>query len=92
MPDGWPTHIYGLILYSLGNFIFDQFGEDENETAVARLSIGTNTRSLELIPMRIEKGFPRTATEKETQATLQRIASWSSPEVSENLLDGLITW
>ncbi|MBI2473171.1 AmmeMemoRadiSam system protein B [Candidatus Uhrbacteria bacterium] len=82
----------GLILYSLGNFIFDQFGEDENETLVARLSIVGNTRSLNLIPMRIEKGFPRLATEKETQTTLQRIASWSSPELSDTLLDGSVNW
>jgi len=90
--QGIETYKEGLILYSLGNFIFDQFGEDENETVVARFSIGKNTRSLELIPMRIEKGFPRTATEKETQTTLQRMASWSSLELSDNLLDGLITW
>ena len=82
----------GLILYSLGNFVFDQFGEDENESIMARFSFEEKMRSLELIPMRIVRGFPRAATEEEKQFTLARMASWSEPDISEDLLDGKIHW
>ena len=75
----------GLIFYSLGNFIFDQIGTDENESLVAKIawndpSTGsgpTATRTLELVPMRIVGTFPRVATDAEAAATIARIASWS---------------
>ena len=82
----------GLILYSLGNFVFDQFGEDENESVVARFSFEEKTRSIELIPMRIKRGFPRVAIEEEQRSTMAIIASWSEPDISEDLLDGKIHW
>ncbi|HBP00552.1 MAG: hypothetical protein UU48_C0007G0006 [Candidatus Uhrbacteria bacterium GW2011_GWF2_41_16] len=82
----------GLILYSLGNFIFDQIGEDENETMVAKINWKGKERTLELIPMRIKGSFPRTVTDAEKDVTLRRVSSWSDANISDDLLDGMINW
>ena len=69
----------GLIFYSLGNFVFDQIGTDENESLVAKLRWHEDgSRTLELVPMRIVGTFPRVATDEEASSTIARIASWSS--------------
>ncbi len=93
---GIETYHDGLILYSLGNFVFDQDGVDQNESAVAKLAFPTaenGTRSLELIPMRIRGTFPRVATENERLATLARIATWSNNALPEDFATtGRLEW
>ncbi|MFH1089846.1 MAG: AmmeMemoRadiSam system protein B [Candidatus Uhrbacteria bacterium] len=90
--EGIEKYKDGLILYSLGNFIFDQFGEPENESVVARISWRGEEKNLELIPMRIENYFPRPATEVEKTATLESLASWSDESLSEEIGSGRIKW
>ena len=69
----------GLILYSLGNFIFDQIGSDENESLVVKFRWNDDgSRTFELVPVRIVGTFPRVATDAEAVTTIARIASWSS--------------
>lgn len=76
--QGIETYNGGLILYSLGNFVFDQVGEDENESLVVRLTWNDDgTRSLKLVPMRIAGTFPRVASEAERVATIGRMIGWS---------------
>jgi poly-gamma-glutamate synthesis protein (capsule biosynthesis protein) len=82
----------GLILYSLGNFIFDQIGEAQNESVLARVTWKDDDRTLELVPARIDGFFPRAATADETILTLDRIASWSDEAIAEELRDGVIHW
>jgi poly-gamma-glutamate synthesis protein (capsule biosynthesis protein) len=89
--EGIERYQDGLILYSMGNFIFDQIGADQNETMVARLTIG-DKRTLELIPMRIRSRFPKPATKEERQATLDRVASWSDESMREEIKTGKINW
>ncbi len=90
--EGIEKYKDGLILYSLGNFIFDQFGEPENESVVARISWSGEEKSLELIPMRIENYFPRPVTEVEKTATLDSLASWSDVSLSEEIRSERIDW
>lgn len=92
--QGVETYQDGLILYSLGNFVFDQVGEDENESMVAKIVWNDDgTRSLELIPMRIVGTFPRAATNEERLETFERIAEWSGAELSADFIDvGTLAW
>ncbi len=93
--QGIETYNNGLILYSLGNFIFDQIGEDQNESLIVNLTWNENgTRFLELVPMQINGYFPRPATDQEREDTLARIITWSKnmefPE--EFATDGKFSW
>jgi poly-gamma-glutamate synthesis protein (capsule biosynthesis protein) len=82
----------GLILYSLGNFIFDQLGEDQNTSVVARMTLGEDERTLELLPIRIEGFFPREATEAEKIVSLTSLGAWSEASLADDLLDGTLVW
>ncbi len=92
--QGVETYGGGLILYSLGNFVFDQIGEDENESVVAKVAWnGDGTRTLELVPMRVVGTFPRIATNEERLATLGRIVGWSDAEFPGGFATaGTLTW
>ncbi|PKK38858.1 hypothetical protein ABB02_01863 [Clostridiaceae bacterium JG1575] len=57
-----PIEVYkdGVILYSLGNFTTDQPWTKSKETVIARYFVQADgTRRLELIPMQIHEGAPR---------------------------------
>lgn len=92
--QGIETYNGGLILYSLGNFVFDQIGEEENESVVARIAWNEDgTRTLELVPMRIVGTFPRVATNDDRVSTLDRIAEWSEMELpAEFTTTGSLSW
>ncbi|MEI6511409.1 MAG: AmmeMemoRadiSam system protein B [Candidatus Uhrbacteria bacterium] len=76
--EGIEKYKDGLILYSLGNFVFDQVGEDQNESIVVKFHWNADgTRAFELVPMRIVGTFSREATAAESVWTIGRIASWS---------------
>lgn len=82
----------GLILYSLGNFVFDQEGFDQNETMVARIEWLGERKQLEMIPMRIVGGFPRMADEQQKKETLSRLAGWSDAALREQIETGELFW
>jgi len=86
------TYHKGLILYSMGNFVFDQKGFDQNETMVAHILFGDKKHQVELTPMRIEGDFPREATPDEQEVTLMRLASWSDKSLTEQILTGTVQW
>ena len=86
------TYNDGLILYSMGNFVFDQSGFDENETMVARVILEKENRRVEFTPMRIDGYFPREATMNEQEKTLMRLASWSDESLTEQILAGVVRW
>jgi poly-gamma-glutamate synthesis protein (capsule biosynthesis protein) len=97
--QGIETYRGGLVLYSLGNFVFDQVGEDQNETMVARVTVAPSPgdgergeRTLELVPMRIRDTFPHAATFDESRVTLERVASWSDPVLASQITSGRIRW
>ncbi|MFH1252869.1 MAG: AmmeMemoRadiSam system protein B [Candidatus Uhrbacteria bacterium] len=90
--EGIEKYKDGLIFYSLGNFIFDQFGEDENESLVVRLGWNGEEKSVELLPAKIDGYFPRPATEEEYSAALERLASWSDESLQEEIKNGVVNW
>jgi poly-gamma-glutamate capsule biosynthesis protein CapA/YwtB (metallophosphatase superfamily) len=61
----------GLIVYSLGNFVFDGFTQPENNTVIFTASLSAKgVDEYAWIPVVIEDGLPRMATEQEAAAIL----------------------
>lgn len=61
----------GLIVYSLGNFVFDGFTQPENYTAIFTASLSASgVDEYSWIPVVIDDGLPRMATEQEAAAIL----------------------
>ncbi len=90
-----PIELYngGFIAYSMGNFIFDQIGTDQNESLAIHITWnddGTNTATFD--PLRIRSTFPRAATADERAATLTRLAEWGDASLTEELTKGEISW
>jgi poly-gamma-glutamate synthesis protein (capsule biosynthesis protein) len=64
----------GLIAYSLGNFIFDEFDGAANDTAILKVQLGRGgVLNFEWLPMMIDNGFPRPANAEEAERVLQRV-------------------
>jgi len=73
-------HGDGLIIYSLGNFVFDMAADRTYESVAVRLILAEGRlRRAELLPIRIERGSyaPRLATGDDARARLRDIRSWS---------------
>ncbi len=65
----------GLIAYSLGNFVFDDFGLEQNLTAILLVTIGPGgVESYNWSPVSIVNGLPRLATREEAITILQMVA------------------
>ena len=57
-----------LIAYSIGNFVFDYFTGRPNDTAIMDVTIGAGgVKSVKWIPIEIQNGFPRPATDAEAK-------------------------
>ncbi len=68
------TYNGGLIAYSLGNFIFDEFDGAANDTAILAVQLGRGgVLGFEWLPMVIENGSPRAATPDESERILRRV-------------------
>ena len=70
------TEVYhgGLIVYSLGNFIFDGFGFPENYSAIFSATLSpAGVEEYEWTPVVIENGLPRLATPTESDLVLSRV-------------------
>lgn len=70
----------GLILYSLGNFIFDQmWSEETREGVVAKITFyDTEIEELELIPIKIyDYSQPRVLSDKDSKQILQRMSDFT---------------
>ncbi len=70
----------GLIIYSLGNLVFDMASDQTYETAAFDLKLEAGRLvGLEIIPLRIGRGtyVPALAKEADARAILQGIRSWS---------------
>lgn len=65
----------GVILYSLGNFVFDQFFSADVQTGlVARITFGDdNNPSVELFPVKIEGVQPRVLEGQEGEVVMQQL-------------------
>lgn len=66
------------VFYSLGNFVFDQwFMEETQEGLGIELIFNYASTQINLIPFKIDKGFPRIATEAEGKEILQKFYEYS---------------
>ncbi len=65
----------GLILYSLGNFVFDNFGFPENYSAIFTATLTKDgVGEYTWVPVVVEEGLPRLATDEEAGEVLARVA------------------
>ncbi|MBU0927646.1 MAG: CapA family protein [Spirochaetes bacterium] len=81
----------GLIIYSLGNFIFDMAADHTYETAAIRLVLsGGALDRIEIVPIRIERGtfVPSLATSEDSRARILDIERWSGRLGVETAEDG----
>jgi poly-gamma-glutamate synthesis protein (capsule biosynthesis protein) len=59
----------GLIAYSLGNFVFDQYAGIANATIILRVVLGRNgVQSYDYVPVLIDNGLPHVITAQEVPA------------------------
>ncbi len=79
------------IVYSLGNFIFDQdWSKETNYGLAVGLGLSEKASELKLFPIKIEKSQPFLLTGEERQARLDRLASVSNAALSERIKRGKI--
>lgn len=79
------------ILYSLGNFIFDQyFSAATQESLAVDLTIDDDELTISFLPLRSSGSIPRLMNEGEKNNFFRKFATWSelSAETKELLLDG----
>ena len=84
----------GIIIYSLGNFVFDQYFDEEVQTGLsAKLAFEEGTASIELIPVTSlnSPAQPQIMGTKERLIFLEKLAKRSSPELAEAILAGHIS-
>ncbi len=70
---------HGLIVYSLGNFIFDQTTKERNESVLLQATIQEcGVAEARILPIQIRHSQPRITTGTEGRPILERIASLSA--------------
>ncbi len=85
----------GIVFYSLGNFIFDQYWEDAVLEGLALdLSVeGENSWHIKLVPVESKsvRLQPREMVDKERETFLSELALRSDPSLSESIRKGVIS-
>lgn len=72
--QGTEKYKNGFIIYSLGNFVFDGYKGDANDTAILEATLDRQGVSdLKWIPIEIENGLPRPANDIEAARILARV-------------------
>lgn len=81
------------VFYSLGNYIFDQYWNSEVQTGytVALTVDKKGSVSYKLIPVKSTQSVPRVMTEEEETAFLLEMSKKSSPELEQEIRQGVIT-
>ncbi|MBI4138780.1 CapA family protein [Candidatus Uhrbacteria bacterium] len=79
------------ILYSLGNFVFDQdWSEETREGLAALLTFSDRDVAIDLLPVRIDQSQPRLLEGASRDARLRRLSSLSDPSLTNQILNGKI--
>lgn len=79
------------IVYSLGNFIFDQYWSEETQQGLAvKVLLSDDEMRIELNPVHIDKSRPRFLDGKERDDRLLRLSSISDPSLTTQILQGQI--
>ncbi len=69
--QGYEQYGGGLIVYSLGNFVFDGFGFPENYSAIFTATLtGDGVADFGWVPVVVENGLPRLASGEEAEQIL----------------------
>ncbi len=77
------------VIYSLGNYVFDQYWDDEVERGLAALvTIEGDSLFVELVPVRTDRARPRLQDESESRAFLEDIARRSDESVRSAVVRG----
>ncbi|MBI5654736.1 CapA family protein [Candidatus Uhrbacteria bacterium] len=80
------------IVYSLGNFIFDQdWSKETNYGLAVGLDVAENASELKLFPIKIEKSQPFLLTGTERQTRLDRLAEISDTKLADEIKRGTIS-
>ncbi len=84
-----------VVAYSLGNFLFDapeRFVKATSDTMIFQVSLDkSGVRSLQMLPMKIEKARPRAATKIEAAIALQTLKKLCA-ELGTKLENGRVAW
>jgi poly-gamma-glutamate synthesis protein (capsule biosynthesis protein) len=68
------TYQAGLIVYSLGNFVFDGFGFPENYSAIFSATLTrAGVQSFDWIPVVVEAGLPQPASPADAARVLELV-------------------
>lgn len=87
--DAHPNDKKGLIFYSLGNFIFDQyFSPDTQEGLAAGINITDEKIDIFLYPLKSEKSRPRLMAGEEKENFFEKFISWS--KISEEYKNQIV--
>ncbi|MFZ6015857.1 MAG: AmmeMemoRadiSam system protein B [Patescibacteria group bacterium] len=79
------------IIYSLGNFIFDQdWSRETNYGLVAGLVLGPENSDIYLFPIQINKSQPQILTGADRQTRLDRLANISNPALADQIKSGIL--
>jgi poly-gamma-glutamate capsule biosynthesis protein CapA/YwtB (metallophosphatase superfamily) len=65
----------GLIVYNLGNFVFDGFGEPSNYSAIFKATLTpSGVSDYSFVPVMVDEGVPRLATPAEAEVITARLS------------------
>ena len=65
----------GLIVYNLGNFVFDGFGQTSNYSAIFSATLTPDgITEYSFVPVMVERGVPRLATAEEAKVVFARLS------------------
>jgi poly-gamma-glutamate synthesis protein (capsule biosynthesis protein) len=79
------------IVYSLGNFVFDQdFSKETREGLALKLTVDGTHVSIEPIPIQIDLSQPRMAEGDERVRRLAHLAEISDPSLREQIQRGKV--
>jgi poly-gamma-glutamate synthesis protein (capsule biosynthesis protein) len=80
--QGYVFQNHQAIAYSEGNFVFDRFTGNENDTAILDVTLSADgVDSLNWIPIEIHNGFPRPATSTEAARIMSHLKRLPLPSI-----------
>ncbi len=78
--QGYVYEAHQVIAYSTGNFVFDYFSGNENDTAILDVTLSADgVDAINWIPIEIHNGFPRPATSQEAARIVSRLKQLPLP-------------
>ncbi len=79
------------VIYSLGNFVFDQGFDQTNVGMMAGVLLEHDRVNIQLSPVSTVNGQPIPLSDKQATSFFTELSKRSAPELQEDLLDGALT-